>query len=500
MLEVKNVDILLSTRYLVKSLSFNVGPNDKLAIIGEEGNGKSTLLKAIVNACDYAQVTGTIDHKNCRIGYLEQLLNEETLEKKVFDYLFETEEVYYEKISEFYTYSHDLMIDENILKLKMKNLSGGEKVKICILKLLLEENDIFILDEPTNDLDIETLLWLEKFINDTKKPIVYVSHDETLLSNTANMILHLEQIADKTSCRHTVARSDYDSYVKLRLRSLSKQEQIAKSEKRKFAEKWTRLQRIMNKVEHQQRTISRSDPHGAQLLKKKMHSLKSQEKRLEKTELTQLPDVEESINFFFGNVQIPKNKTILDLYIPKIEVDNKTLATNIELKITGNAHLCIIGNNGSGKTTLIKRIYEELKNRTDIKVGYMPQNYDDILSAYERVLDFASPSKSKDDITKTRTLLGNMNFTKDEMTGSISYLSNGSKAKLFLVYLVLSNCDVLILDEPTRNVSPLSNPVIRNVLSNYKGTIISISHDRKYIEEVIDTLYILDKTGLKKVL
>ncbi len=130
----------------------------------------------------------------------------------------------------------------------------------------------------------------------------------------------------------------------------------------------------------------------------------------------------------------------------------------------------------------------------------MPQNYDDILSAYERVLDFASPSKSKDDITKTRTLLGNMNFTKDEMTGSISYLSNGSKAKLFLVYLVLSNCDVLILDEPTRNVSPLSNPVIRNVLSNYKGTIISISHDRKYIEEVIDTLYILDKTGLKKVL
>lgn len=500
MLEVKNVDILLSTRYLVKSLSFNVGPNDKLAIIGEEGNGKSTLLKAIVNACDYAQVTGTIDHKNCRIGYLEQSLNEETLEKKVFDYLFETEEVYYEKISEFYTYSHDLMIEENLLKQKMKNLSGGEKVKICILKLLLEENDIFILDEPTNDLDIETLLWLEKFINDTKKPIVYVSHDETLLSNTANMILHLEQTADKTSCRHTVARCDYASYVQLRLRSLSKQEQLAKSEKRKFAEKWARLQRIMNKVEHQQRTISRSDPHGAQLLKKKMHSLKSQEKRLEKTELTQLPDVEESINFFFGNVQIPKNKTILDLYIPKLEVDNKTLSTNIELKIMGNTHLCIIGNNESGKTTLIKRIYEELKNRTDIKVGYMPQNYDDILSAYEKVLDFASPSKSKDDITKTRTLLGNMNFTKDETTGSISYLSNGSKAKLFLVYLVLSNCDVLILDEPTRNMSPLSNPVIRNVLSNYKGTIISISHDRKYIEEVIDTLYILDKTGLKKMI
>ena len=133
MLEVKNVDILLSTRYLVKSLSFNVGQNDKLAIIGEEGNGKSTLLKAIVNACDYAQVTGTIDHKNCRIGYLEQSLNEETLEKKVFDYLFETEEVYYEKISEFYTYSHDLMIDENILKLKMKNLRTHATISVANL-------------------------------------------------------------------------------------------------------------------------------------------------------------------------------------------------------------------------------------------------------------------------------------------------------------------------------------------------------------------------------
>ena len=121
MLEVKNVDILLSTRYLVKSLSFNVGPNDKLAIIGEEGNGKSTLLKAIVNACDYAQVTGTIDHKNCRIGYLEQSLNEETLEKKVFDYLFETEIGFLVSFMNFSSQSNVSM---------SKSLVGSSKMKI----------------------------------------------------------------------------------------------------------------------------------------------------------------------------------------------------------------------------------------------------------------------------------------------------------------------------------------------------------------------------------
>lgn len=129
----------------------------------------------------------------------------------------------------------------------------------------------------------------------------------------------------------------------------------------------------------------------------------------------------------------------------------------------------------------------------------MPQNYQDILSSYEYVLDFISPSKSKEDITTSRTYLGNMKFTSNEMTGKIANLSNGSKAKLILAKLVLDNCNILILDEPTRNVSPLSNPVIRRVLKEFKGTIISISHDRKYINEVALELYHLTKEGLIKL-
>lgn len=498
MFEIKDMYISIKGRYLIKNLSLTLNTGDKLAIIGEEGNGKSTLLKTILGMCEYAETKGSINLKGNRIGYLEQSMNIENMGKKVYDFLFTSDDDYYEKVNILYKYLDSIDLNDEILKQTISTLSGGEKVKVSILKLLINEYDILFLDEPTNDLDIETLEWLENFINNTNKPIMYVSHDETLLSNTANMILHLEQIMKKTDCRHTLLRIDYDTYVDERIRKIEKQTQVAKSEKREFNKQQEKLKRIMQKVEYQQNTISRKDAHGAQVLKKKMHSLKSQEKRLDNKELTEIPDVEESINFFFEDVEIPKTKSILNLTIAELKVDDKVLAKNIELNVTGNTHLCIIGKNGVGKSTLIKIINENLKNRTDIKVGYMPQNYADVLDAYDNVLEFLYPRGNKDDITRARMYLGNMKFTREEMTSKITDLSNGTKAKLFLVKLVLDKCNVLILDEPTRNVSPLTNPIIRNVLSEYKGTIISVSHDRKYINEVIDCLYTLTSDGLIK--
>lgn len=498
MLEIKDLTIIVNDRYLVKNLSFTLNKKDKLAIIGEEGNGKSTLLKCILGICDYANISGTINTKGNRIGYLEQSIRKDFLSLKVFDYLFLSEEEYYNKIANLYKYLEVIQLEDSILEQQINTLSGGEKVKVNILKLLLEDCDIYFLDEPTNDLDIETLEWLETFINTSQNPILYVSHDETLLSNTANIILHLEQIKKKQDCRHTYLKVGYDEYVETRLRGIAHQNQISKNEKREYDKQQAKLNQIMNKVEHQQRTISRSDPHGAQLLKKKMHSIKSLEKRLESREPTETVDVEEGISFFFNEVYVPKNKIILNLDIPELKVDDKVLSKNIKLDIVGNTHLCIIGKNGAGKSTLIKLIYEKLKDRTDIKVGYMPQNYEDVLRDYECVLDFISPSKSKEDITISRTYLGNMKFTHEETTGKIRNLSNGSKAKLILAKLVMNNCNVLILDEPTRNVSPLSNPVIRKVLSDFQGTIISISHDRKYLTEVADELYILNSEGIFK--
>lgn len=495
MIEIKNLSIKVNDRYLVKDLSLNLNKNDKLAIIGEEGNGKSTLLKCIIGICNYAEVTGTINLNNNKIGYLEQHITESYKEQKVFDYLFISDNDYYNKINNLYKNLTILNIKDDILDKRMNILSGGEKIKVAILKLLLDDNDVLLLDEPTNDLDIETLIWLENFINKIDKPIIYISHDETLLSKTANMILHIESLKKKTECKHTLLRIKYDEYVDLRLRTILHQTQVHNFEKKELEKKEEKLKWQKQRVEFEQNNISRSDPHGGRLLKKKMHNVKSQEKKLENIDITENPDPEESIYFKFEEVNIPNNKKILNLNNYNLIINNNNIKINLE--VYGNVHICIIGKNGTGKTTLIRKIYDMLKDRTDIKVGYMPQDYNDILNSYDNVLGFiTNGSKNKEEITKSRMYLGNMKFTPEEMTGNIDNLSGGSKAKLILMKLVLDKCNVLLLDEPTRNVSPLSNPVIRKVLKEFNGTIISVSHDRKYIEEVPNKIYLLTNNEL----
>lgn len=498
MIEIKDLSIKVNNRYLIKSLTLNLNKNDKLAIIGEEGNGKSTLLKCIIGKCDYAEITGTINLKNNKVGYLEQNIKEEYKNQKVYNYIFIDDIDYYNKINNFYKYLEILNLKDNILDKYMNTLSGGEKIKVAILKLLLNESDVLLLDEPTNDLDIETLLWLENFINKVDIPIIYISHDETLLSKTANMILHIESLKKKTECKHTLLKIRYDEYVDLRLRIINHQTQIHNFERKDYQKKEEKLIHQKQKVEFEQNNISRGDPHGGRLLKKKMHNIKSQERKLENIDITEKPDPEESIYFKFEEVSIPNNKKILNLNNYNLIINNNNIKINLE--VYGNVHICIIGKNGTGKTTLIRKIYDILKDKTDIKVGYMPQNYNEVLSNYDNVLDYITDnSKNKDEITKVRMYLGNMKFTSEEMTGKINNLSGGSKAKLILMKLVLDKCNVLVLDEPTRNVSPLSNPVIRKVLKDFKGTIISVSHDRKYIEEVANKLYILTNNGLNLI-
>lgn len=498
MIEIKNLSIKVNDRYLVKDLSLNLNKNDKLAIIGEEGNGKSTLLKCIIGICNYAEVTGTINLNNNKIGYLEQHITESYKEQKVFDYLFISDNDYYNKINNLYKNLTILNIKDDILDKRMNILSGGEKIKVAILKLLLDDNDVLLLDEPTNDLDIETLIWLENFINKIDKPIIYISHDETLLSKTANMVLHIEILKKKTECKHTLLRIKYDEYVDLRLRTILHQTQVHNFEKKELEKKEEKLKWQKQRVEFEQNNISRSDPHGGRLLKKKMHNVKSQEKKLENIDITEKPDPEESIYFKFEEVNIPNNKKILNLNNYNLIINNNNIKINLE--VYGNVHICIIGKNGTGKTTLIRKIYDILKDRTDIKVGYMPQDYNDILNSYDNVLGFiTNGSKNKEEITKSRMYLGNMKFTPEEMTGNIDNLSGGSKAKLILMKLVLDKCNVLLLDEPTRNVSPLSNPVIRKVLKEFNGTIISVSHDRKYIEEVPNKIYLLTNNELNLI-
>ena len=164
-----------------------------------------------------------------------------------------------------------------------------------------------------------------------------------------------------------------------------------------------------------------------------------------------------------------------------------------------NINICIIGKNGVGKSTLLKKIWEELKDKNDINIGYMPQNYEEILDFSKTPIEFLESNYDKNDLTKAMCFMGSMKFTTNEMSNKIGELSGGQKAKLIFLNMVLKGCNVLILDEPTRNFSPLSAPIVRQALYEFNGTIISISHDRKYLDEVADIIYVLTESGLSQL-
>ena len=222
--------------------------------------------------------------------------------------------------------------------------------------------------------------------------------------------------------------------------------------------------------------------------------------------MTELPETEDAIFIKFGEkVSLPQSKRVLDfsrseLRVPQENsVEGKLLARDVRLAVIGREHVCIIGKNGVGKTTLLREIAGELLAREDVKAYYMPQNYEELLDLEQTPVEFLCGEGSKDEISRVRTWLGSMKYTAEEIAHPAAELSGGQKAKLLLLKMSMAGCNVLILDEPTRNFSPLSNPVIRGMLREYAGAVISISHDRKYIDEVCDTVYELTETGLKKL-
>lgn len=506
MLQVKNLTIThrKDNRVLLDKFNLVLNDGDKCAIIGEEGNGKSTLLKLIFNeqlVDSYVEFSGEIIRNNSCIGYLAQELSTEEKELTIYEFMCELPlffELTPQELSETgrrLKLPMDLFYSEQ----KMGELSGGEKIKLQLARLMLMRPDVLLLDEPSNDLDIASLHWLEDFINEAKIPVLYISHDETLLENTANKIVHLEQLKRKQECKYTVEKAGYRDYVDRRISGLAHQEQVARKERAEYEKQQEKFRQIQQKVEHAQNVISRQDPAGGRLLKKSMHRIKAYEARFEKEyeNMTEIPETEDAIFIKFGEkANMPAGKTVLEYELPLLTVEDRILAKDIFLRIKGPEKVCIIGKNGCGKTTLLRKIAEEMMERTDIKVSYMPQNYEELLNFDLTPVEFLSEVGDKEEISRIRTYLGSMKYTPDEMLHKIADLSGGQKAKLLLLKMSMSGSNVLILDEPTRNFSPLSGPVIRDMLQGFGGTIITISHDRKYIKEVADVVYELTENGL----
>ena len=509
MLQIQHLTIthVRDLRTILQDFSVTLNKGDKAVIIGEEGNGKSTLLKWIADPAlveSYADAEGICVHRGERLAYLPQQLPEEDATRTVYEF-FAGEPLFSDasprrlaKLAASLGLPSEFFYSDQ----PMGTLSGGEKVKAQLARLLLAEPTVLLLDEPSNDIDIRTLEYLERVIREFPGIVLFISHDETLIERTANMVIHLEQVHRKQQCRHTVAHMDYRTYAEKRLDAFEKQAQQAASDLREKRIRDEKFRRIYQRVEFEQKTISRQDPHGGYLLKKSMHKVKSMERRFAKedAQMTEKPVMESAIDFTLGEntAPIPAGKTVLDFALPELRTPDggRLLSRDIRLLVRGPEKICIIGDNGCGKTTLLKAIWEQLKNRTDIRAAMMPQNYMDLLDPDQLPVDAICTRGDAEERTMVRTYLGALRFTTREMEHPVRELSGGQQAKIFLLRLNLSGANVLLLDEPTRNFSPLSGPVIRRMLAGFPGAIISVSHDRKYIEEVCDTVLELTENGL----
>ncbi|MEG0249565.1 MAG: ATP-binding cassette domain-containing protein [Peptostreptococcus sp.] len=500
-----NIYIKKDLRKLIENFNFSIEDGDKVALIGEEGNGKSTLLKAIYNKDmidSYADIEGEINKSKEVIAYLSQQVSKEELEKTMTQYLLT--KVEYEDIdySLAYRLNDEFELEDHLFdnSKTLGDLSGGERVKFMLLCELLKNPTILLLDEPSNDLDIDSVIWLEEFIKNSKEKIIFVSHDEELIRKCSNVIIHFEQIKGKSELRYNVSRMSYDEYINDRDSRIKTQTKNANKDEEQYNKQMERFRKINQNVENELRSVSRQDPVAAKNLKDKMKSVKSMGKRFdrEKENMTQRPDFEDNVVVKFDDVKMANSKQILDFNLEKLVIEGKELSSNIELKVFGPKKIAIVGKNGAGKTSLLKEILKYL-DKNKVQYSYMPQNYLEELDSNITPTEYLSGDGSKDEITRARTYLGSMNFTREEMFHPIENLSGGQKAKLFFIKIIFDKINLLILDEPSRNLSPLSAPEIRRELKNFGGCIISVSHDRKYIEEVCDELFYLDKNGLKKI-
>ena len=466
MFQIKKVKLVhkKDLRTILEDFSLVLNDGDRAVMIGEEGNGKSTLMKWIVDpelVEDYIEGSGEKVMSGEKLGYLPQELPTEDKTKPVCEYFYESTFFSDQTPKELSKLAKDFGVEQDFYyrDQQMQTLSGGERVKAQMMRILMESPTILLLDEPSNDIDIETLELMEKLINGWEHAVLFISHDETLIEHTANRVIHFEQIRRKTKCRHTVANVPYRQYVEERLNSFEKQEQIALGERREKKIRDEKIRKMEQSVGASLNNISHAERDMiGRLLKKKMKNVKAIEKRYEREDenMTEMPEQEEAIFFKLGdkNSEIPSGKWVLQYAEDKLMTSDgsRQLARDIELKIRGSEKIGLIGTNGCGKTTLLTQIY-----------------------------------------------LGSLKYTADEMEHPIRELSGGQKAKVLLLKLSMSGANVLILDEPTRNFSPLSGPVIRRMLKEFPGAVISVSHDRKYLSEVCDKVYRLTGEGLQPV-
>lgn len=510
LLQVQNACKVYSGERLFNPVTFEVKSGERIALIGPNGGGKSTILKMIMG--DLPTDEGLIiKKKNLSIGYLsqavisgkDQTLYEEASEvfdkaKRIQDEIndictrmsldpsnIQLQDLYAKKEAELersggYDYEYKIKtilnmfgFQENVWNRKISTFSGGEKSRMAFSKLLLLNPEILILDEPTNHLDIVTIEWLEDYLKSYQGALLFVSHDKAFINNIANKILELE---NKTL---SVYYGNYDKYAlekkhryEIQLKAYNhQQEEMAKIQH--FITFYMPKPRFVSRAHDREKKLARLEANAIDkptIQKNKVHIDFKGETR-EKRELIRFKDV--SIGYSDGN----------------------TLINDISFTLRGQDHLVIMGANGAGKTTFIKTLMGKIKPKsgdiefmTRLNIGYLQQDFMNVQDP-RTIFDYFKDLFPTMEDQQIYDHLGKFSFTyDDDNKKTVDSLSGGEQMRVILAKLCLMNYDILILDEPTNHLDLMTKSELEDALSNYKGTLIVISHDRDFIDAIADKI------------
>ena len=463
---------------LFSDVNLTVNFNDRITIVGSNGVGKSTLLKII--AGQEEEDDGNMDrNKDLRIGYLPQETHWKSLENTILQEIRSANfkgadchrcEGLVERLLE------NFGLSEKNWQRKVKTLSGGERTKLALAKILGTKPNLLILDEPTNHLDLETIEWLEQFLSNWKLAIISVSHDRCFLDRTCNKTFELtEKGLEKYYC-------SYSQYLEEKAGRLEKKEREYKQQEKYFKKQQVFIDRFRYKAT-------------------KARAVQNRIKQLDRIERVEKISMTKNIKIGFN----AKEKTCAH----PLEINNLTIGKKesplfrIADKITVDwgDKIGIIGQNGIGKSTLLKNILDkresaEINFGPGIKIGYYAQAHEE-LDPDKSILEECS-SKTTASEERIRNVLGRLLFVQDKVFKKIDCLSGGERARVALAEIILQEPNFLLLDEPTNHLDLPSKEVVVEMLKEFTGTILLVSHDRYILNKVCDTIWEIKDEKLKQ--
>ncbi len=486
LISVQEAQITFGKTTLFENLNFNIHSNSKICLIGKNGAGKSTLMNIISNK--YELDSGKrIEVPNLTIGYLEQEIQFDN-NQKLFDYLFlglEKEEQIDENSYIIEAMAHNLKIDINNI---MGNLSGGQLRRAALAKSLIQDPDLLLLDEPTNHLDFESVKWLENYLNSYNGTFLCISHDRTFLKNISNKVFWLDR-GNVRVCPK--GYSYFEEWSNMLLEQESRELHNRKSIL-SLEEEWAnrgvkaRRKRNVRRIDEMRTEKSK--------LESDLSSFRKATRKLEIKEI-KVSDSSKIIATF-----IKANKEFQN------EQKKEIILNNFNLKIMKGDKIGILGNNGSGKTTFLKMLIGEsepdsgkIKLAKNIDIAYFDQKRSNLKSD-ESLKKNLCPNGGEyiEVMGKTRHVCGYLkDFMFDPKAASeqVSTLSGGQKNRLMLAKVLANPKNCLILDEPTNDLDMDTLDMLEEILSNYKGTLLVVSHDRDFLDKTINKILAFNGNG-----